>query len=148
MQECNCTVNDFTRWRLEWGAPVFFSAGDTNGRGVMILFKNNFEYKLHTEQGDNNGRYILLDLTVEHIRFTLACLYGPNEDLPEFFHDLNEKISSLGNDSVIMVGDWNVVRNFHADTDGRTRDTHMAARHEIASLCEEYHLIDIWRMVN
>ena len=40
---------------------------------------------------------------------TICCLYGPNRDDPNFFTELFSKIDQIGNDSVILGGDWNLV---------------------------------------
>ena len=61
---------------------------------------------------DPEGRFCRLDLTLFQQRFTLAVVYGPNNDDPNFFLQLSEKIGAVGNEAVIAVGDWNVVLDY------------------------------------
>ena len=35
---------------------------DWASKGVVVLFKNNFEYKIHNILKDDEGRYILIDI--------------------------------------------------------------------------------------
>lgn len=49
------------------------------------MFNNNFEFKVHEQISDNNGNYLVLDITIEGKRITLLTIYGPNEDCPKFF---------------------------------------------------------------
>ena len=95
---------------------VFFSSHTGNSRGIAILFNNTFPFTLHNEIYDKNGNYLILDVSIQECRMTLAALYGPNEDSPNFYTHLQEMITSLQNSSIIMVGDWNVVQDYNLDT--------------------------------
>ena len=59
------------------------SCNASNSRGVAILF-NKTSYTIHKKDIDESGNYVVLDLTVDDQRFTLASLYGPNTDDPNF----------------------------------------------------------------
>jgi hypothetical protein len=48
--------------------------------------------------------------------WTLVAVYGPNNDEPQFFTNLQLKIESLDNSSVIIGGDWNGPLNYSMDT--------------------------------
>ena len=48
LQETHSSEKDEKRWTAEWGHKCFFSHGNTNSAGVMILFQNNFEYSVKT----------------------------------------------------------------------------------------------------
>jgi hypothetical protein len=39
------------------------------------MFRNGFDFKVNDSILDQNGRYIILDLTVYEQRLTLVCLY-------------------------------------------------------------------------
>ena len=41
--------------------------------------------EIHRKISDSEGRYIVLDITIEQTRLTLANIYGPNNDNPDFF---------------------------------------------------------------
>ena len=56
----------------------FFSSYTSNFRGVAILFNKTFQYKHHGTIRDVNGNLLIIDVTIEIERLTLASLYGPN----------------------------------------------------------------------
>ena len=41
--------------------------------------------------------------------FLIVSLYGPNCDNPEFYGELDERISEVGFENLIIGGDWNLV---------------------------------------
>ena len=106
-----------SQWKTEWGYSAFFASRSSTSRGVAILFKNSFQYNIHKEIKDPNGNFIILDITIQDQRLSLVALYGPNDDTPDFFENLKNKIVVLGNSSIIIGGDWNVVQDFYLDTD-------------------------------
>lgn len=56
--------------RVEWGYETFYSSFASNSRGISIMFNNNFEFKVHEQISDNNGNYLVLDITIEGKRIT------------------------------------------------------------------------------
>jgi hypothetical protein len=50
---------------------------------------------------------LLLDITVDNIRFKLGSIYGPNRDELVFFYNLKLDVQNIGQKSVIIGGDWN-----------------------------------------
>ena len=57
-----------------------------------------------------------MSIRINNTLWTLVAVYGPNNDEPQFFTNLQLKIESLGNSSVIIGGDWNVPLNYSMDT--------------------------------
>lgn len=94
--------------RVEWGYETYYSSFASNSRGIAIMFNNNFEFKVHEQLSDNNGNYLVLDISIEGKKITLLTIYGPNEDCPKFYENISDIISNLSND-VITVGDFNLV---------------------------------------
>ena len=45
LQDTHFTADDYTQVRSLWGYEIYISPGQSNSRGVAILFNNNFEYK-------------------------------------------------------------------------------------------------------
>ena len=78
-------------------------------RGVMILLNNYFEQKVKKVKTDRNGNYIILDTEIQGKDITLANIYGPNEDNPNFYENLIQNISDFENENVIVCGDWNLI---------------------------------------
>ena len=98
-------------------------------RGVAILFRRDLEYKIHNSICDDEGNFVSVDISIEGLpRLTLASLYAPKNDSPEFFSGIQEKINSLGNSDIIICGDRNVVREYHLDTYNYSRNNNPKAR--------------------
>ena len=67
-QETHSTKDVAVKQEDEWGSKCFFSHGDCKSAGVSVMFRNDFDFKVNDSILDQNGRYIILDLTVyEHI---------------------------------------------------------------------------------
>ena len=72
--------------RAMWGYDCILNGNNTNSNGVAVLFKNNFDFRLHTVIRDDEGKYIILDIEMLGKRMTLVNLYAPSSrDHPEFF---------------------------------------------------------------
>jgi hypothetical protein len=80
------------------------------------MFRNGFDFKVNDSILDQNGRYIILDLTVYEHCLTLVCLYGYNIDKPELFTEILQKSAGFANTSFLFCRDWNVVQNKSDDT--------------------------------
>ena len=67
--------------RSQWGFECVVAGNHrpTGSRGVAVLFKNNFEYKIHSTIRDELGRYIVIDIEFFNRRMTLGNVYGPSE---------------------------------------------------------------------
>ena len=80
LQETHSSCGRELVWRTQWGATLLCSHGATNARGVAILIKNKVNFEIHEIISHEEGRYIILDITLEDKRITLANVYGPNEE--------------------------------------------------------------------
>ena len=131
--------------RSRWNNDCYFSSYKSNARGIAILFAKDFEYKVHNSISDPNGNFLLLDLTVHNNRFTLASIYGPNTDNPDFFKTVSEKIAELENKTVIWCGDFNLVLNPQLDYKNYKTINNKNAREKLLDIINEEHLIDPYR---
>jgi exonuclease III len=95
---------------------ITFSSQSSNSRGVAILFRNTFQYHIEKEIKDSDGNFIILSVRINNTLWTLVAVYVPNNDEPQFFTNLQLKIESLRNSSIIIGGDWNVPLNYSMDT--------------------------------
>ena len=83
LQETHSSIECEQQWQNEWGGKIVFSHGSTSSRGVCILFKNNFPWKIHGNHIDENGRYIIVDVELGGFGVLLCNIYGPNRDDPQ-----------------------------------------------------------------
>ena len=120
---------------------LFFSPVASNARGITILIKNSFSYHIHDTKAVLGNDALLLDMSIENMRITLAAIYGPNKDSPEFFTSLQEEIKSFKNRTVVICGDYNVVLNYDLDTYKYINKNNPKAQERLKSIMEDngYH---------
>ena len=58
LQETHCSKLAEDEWRLDWGGRIIFSHGESNARGVAILFKKHFFCQITNIIADLEGRFI------------------------------------------------------------------------------------------
>ena len=79
LQETHSTGNNEKQWKAEWGAPLELAHGNSNSRGVAILFRKGFDCKIIKKVIDPNGRYII-EVQINDEKYFLVNVYGPNND--------------------------------------------------------------------
>jgi exonuclease III len=89
-----------------------------------------------------------LSVRINDTLWTLVAVYGPNNDEPQFFTNLQRKIESLGNSSVIIVGDWNVPLNYSMDTLNYMHKNNEKGQKQIHFMMEQLDLVDSFRELN
>ncbi len=146
LQESHSCKEKESIWKTEWGGDIFFSHGSGAARGVCIMFKNNVSKTIHNVLADDNGRYVIIDIEIDGVRLTLANIYGPNDDNPDFYIKLIELIESLPNDNRLIGGDFNLVLDIDKDKKGGNLTTNKKARNIVKAWMEETDLVDIWRI--
>ncbi len=146
IQESHSIPSDVRLWKSEFQGDIFFSHGNSASRGVCILLKSRIKYEVHETRIDNDGRYIILDITINDCRCTLANVYGPNKDDPAFFINVINIMESLPNDNRIVAGDFNCILNPLIDKQGgQSNHSHVKARELLKTYMEETSMVDIWR---
>ena len=134
--------------RAEWGYECITACNTTRSRGVSILFNNTFEFKLSNVQKDNKGNWVVLDINIYGMNVTLICLYGPNEDNPDFYEEIETIINNHENPHCIICGDFNLVQDPEKDTFNYTNINNPRARAKILNIKESLDLSDPWRISN
>ena len=149
LQDTHFTPGLEERIRREWGYDVYFSSYNSNSRGVAILINNNVEYKFIRMSKDLNGNILVLRLSVFGKEIVLVNIYGPNEDKPDFFVQVENVILDCGStENLILAGDWNLVLNFDIDCFNYRRQNNVKASEKVTDLMYSYDLFDVWRQMN
>ena len=95
LQEAHCSDGTTDIWTCEWGCKALFSCCSSNKAGVCILFNNNFDFQIHKVFSDPNGRFIICDIVADSKILTVANIYAPNEDDPNFFQFFFDQLLSF-----------------------------------------------------
>ena len=144
-QETHSCKKTEKTWRDEWDGTIYFSHGTSSARGTCIFIRAHVQNEIHNVISDSNGRYIILDITIEGIRMTLASIYAPNEDSPEFIIEVRDKIESFSNDNRLIGGDYNLVLDLLLDKKGGKNVTNIRSQQKIKDWMESTELVDVWR---
>ena len=133
--------------RASWGYELWLSGNETNKNGVAILFQPTFEYKLHDIKKDPNGCFILMDIELLNKRVTLVNVYGPSAgDNPEFFSKIHKLIDEIGNEKIIIGGDFNCIQDMEKDSRNYVQiNNRPRTRKKIKDLMTDNDLVDIFR---
>ena len=140
------------RIRSEWGYESYFSSYTSQGRGVAILFNNNFDFKINEVIKDQvNGNYLIINLTILNRTVTLINIYGPNRDTPEFFTKIQDIITRkkyIDSSDIIWGGDWNLVLNPNIDYMNYKHNNNPQAQEKVLEIKDTLELADVWREIN
>ena len=126
LQETHSSVEDEALWRNQWGGLVFFSHGNTQSRGVMILIKNSMFANCTRVKKDEEGRVLSVSIKIDEKRINIIAIYAPNQDSPEFFSNLHEYIDA-DVENTLLLGDFNVTLNEKLNRCA-TKETNLKAR--------------------
>ena len=107
-------------WRKQWKGDMFFSHGSSHSRGVLILVREQLDFKLVSSKVDDQGRYILLHAMIQDTPFLLINIYAPDKcaEQSEFFKSISNEITTCVtlDCSIVLGGDFNVT--FDPEVDG------------------------------
>ena len=150
LQETHSTQEVESGWENEWGHKILFSHGSSQSAGVAVLFKNDFTLTVNQIKANREGRYLFMDILANEYRLTLANIYAPNEDRPEYFTNIYSELQSYFSlDNLILGGDFNCLLDVSLDKSGGSKiHSHPNALLEIESIMEDLDLVDIWRCKN
>ena len=79
LQETYSNPNIESYWRAEWGGNIYFSHGTKHSRGVMILFRAAVKPDSVQVISDKNGRFLILNTTIDGEDFAFVNIYSPND---------------------------------------------------------------------
>ena len=123
-----------------------FNSFSSQARGVAIFLKKDNPAKIVDKFCDENGNLLAIGIIYEEKKILLECLYGPNQDSPEFYTDLAfRKINDWSPDFSIFAGDFNVVLDPSIDTKNYQQINNPNAMRALKDQIQQNNLIDIWR---
>ena len=150
LQETCSTSEVENIWKKQWKGDMFFSHGTGHSKGVLILVKDQLEFKLQSIKVDSQSRYILLEAIIQDSPFLLLNIYAPNKcsEQCDFFKTISEELNSLftlSDFSVIIGGDFNVIFDQELYGSGGLKKTKYAVK-VLEDICLQHDLLDIWRI--
>ena len=133
-------------WESEWGGKAIYAHGTSNSKGTAVFLKKDLLGKVSNIYRDMEGRTILFDYTENEQNITITAIYAPNEDSPEYFKAIAELLKHRHEHKVI-IGDFNLVLDVELDREN-TFSNNNRAKTEVENICDEFCLLDTWRVQN
>ena len=94
---------------------------------------------------DDDGRFLMLKVEINELKYILVNIYGPNNDNPDFFLEVFSKLEEIGNSSIILAGDLNIAVGplDYKGTCSHHKNIH--AKDIFNCYVDDFNLIDVWR---
>ena len=139
--------------RAEWGGKINFASYTSQARGVAVFFTKELAIEIieNTIYNDKSGNFTVMNVKYENSVITIACIYGPNSDEPDFYEKIVFKEiekCQQSSDYTLMGGDWNISLSQELDTFGYTAENNLNAKNYLLSCMENLGLVDIFRYLH
>ena len=112
----------------------------------------NINFKLKNIIRDQQGRFLLLDCEIEDNHMIIINFYCPTKDKLklqlEFLETVKTHIENYSDKKLLIGGDLNTYLDPRLDKQGGRMETVSEYWKELTDLCEDYSLVDIWRIRN
>ena len=148
LQDTHWTEKIDKSLKRDWKDDIFYSGLKTNARGVAILIKQNFEYKVLSNYSDNSGNLIVVDIKINTNTFKIINIYAPNTDNPNFFENILKIIDNSQSDYFILCGDYNLTLNPTLDSYNYKTINNPLSRNVLLSALTSRNMIDYFRHFN
>ena len=148
LQETHVTKDTAEIWQNEWGYTALFSGNNSQSAGIGILLRPDSPVKILSHTEIIVGRIQKVEAEINNQRFNLFNIYGPNDDDAVFFDILDNELTQIQGENVIIGGDLNVILDSKMDKEGGRGDRKPKQRQIIQKIMEEHELSDVWRVVN
>uniref|UniRef100_A0A803KAJ7 exodeoxyribonuclease III n=1 Tax=Xenopus tropicalis TaxID=8364 RepID=A0A803KAJ7_XENTR len=148
LQETHWCRKDKQTLKDKWLQIVQEASYKTKTRGVAILISKDLPCTLSKTYKDKNGRYILADLEIYGIKYTIVNIYAPNNENKCFFTGVLQKVDSWGTTNIILGGDMNVTWDDFMDKSGKTTAHSKNRARPLHNLCDILQLHDTYRYLH
>ena len=128
-----------------WGSNCLFSSYNSNSRGVAILFNKNLDYKILKHKIDSNGNILTVQLQIDSYIITLINIYGPNNDMPQFYNEVEQLMEDFDSEEYIVCGDFNLILDPDLDCFNYARVNNPKARDRVIELQSNKNMLDSYR---
>ena len=149
LQETHLTKEIISIADRDWNGHCYHSLSNSSYcKGVSIFIKHDFDYKTVSTHCDNEGRKIMINISVNNYDISIANIYA--------YTNLNERRNflqqskfwtnnnSIDNGSIIVTGDFNSIYN----AKDRTSQMIDNSAQNLRDFMNYNNLIDSWNVLN
>ena len=137
-------------WLKEWGGLGIFAHENNTSRGTAILFRPGLNIEIRQVEICKRGRFVAVGTSINGSHLSLISVYGPNINNPSEFHAMFEACENIGDEDMIIGGDFNFRFDLNLDHDSRART--IANNHRCKAAVLQYmtarKLVDVWRSLH
>ena len=146
MQETHTCKSQQKVWKSAWRGTTIFSHGESNARGMAILFSQDLNAHILWTKTDSMGRYVFVKAKIDETVYMFCNCYAPNEDDSTFFVEIINELGNIVNvDITIWGGDFN--KSLSSDDKlGKYYETKSAQL--LNQFTVDQNWTDIWRYFN
>ena len=153
LQETHSTPSCEEVWKKEYDGTLLFSHGSSNQKGVIIGFSKNVDAIIEKTTCDKKGRILIVDLTLDLVKYTLINLYNANTEA-EQINTLNSLADHLLKHNInqdrhpILMGDLNLIFDIELDALGGNPALKKRSIAALIKITESLDTSDIFRIRN
>ena len=148
LQDTHLTDKSTTYFNSLWKGNCYHSCHTNRSRGVCILMKHSLHHELVKVEQFNCGNFICVICKIGTQTYSLANIYGPNDDNPNFYLRVAALLESFQTDHTIIGGDFNFVMQPSIDSYNYAREYNTNAKRVFLNFTQSNDLVDIWRVRN
>lgn len=148
LQDTHLTIKAIPYFNTLWNGKAYHSCFSSRSRGTSILISSNLSYNLIAEQESDCGNYHIILCEIHSESYLLVNVYGPNEDNPTFYKNLNKSIEKFDVDHIIVAGDFNFVMIPSSDSVNYVSENNIRAKQAFLEATYKYNLVDAWRRMH
>ena len=148
LQDTHLTNESIPYFNSLWKGKSYHSCYSNRSRGVSILFRHCVQHEIITVKQSDCGNLLIVACKIGTQTFLMVNIYGPNEDNPDFFHELSNQLDQIQTDQTIIAGDLNFVMDPTVDSYNYAREYNVNAKRVFVEYINGNGFIDAWRRLN
>ena len=147
LQETYVTDNFIPNFNKDWPGETFHAHTDScHSRGTAILLREGLNAKVINSHRSNDGRRMMINITVNEEEFSLIAAYAPDKNRKDYLKKLSSWVQkhSINIDRTILGADLNTVDSA-MDRSSKNLDY---SSNEFTKLKKNIGVTDSWRSLN
>ena len=122
LQETHSDENLSVKWQKYWKGDLYCSHGNTNSKGVAILFHPTITPEVIDKFEDRNGRYLIMRVKLLDEIFVFANCYLPTKNNEReqcaVLRDIVDILNNFTDETLVIGGDFNIALNPYLEKNG------------------------------
>ena len=115
LQETHSDEFLMEKWRKYWKGELYCAHGNTNSKGVAILFHPSLAVEVLDTIEDKNGRYLIMRVKLKDEILVFANCYLPTKNNEReqcsVLREIVDILNTFSDDTLVIGGDFNVALN-------------------------------------